>query len=110
MPQLKPDHKSPTEGEEAEIQRQIAADQEDSAHGGHRNPARFAIEADPELVEWSRRTRGRQARDHYECASVRTARRRNCAGTSKTESRDGKRGSLTRCARRLLARKGYSSR
>lgn len=60
MPQLKPDHNSPREGEEAEIQRQIAADQGDSARGGHRNAVRSAIEVDPELVEWSRRTRGRQ--------------------------------------------------
>ena len=60
MPQLKPDHIDPSEEEEAEIQQQIAADPEDSAHWEHGTPARPAIEVDPELVEWSRRTRGRQ--------------------------------------------------
>ena len=60
MPQLKPDHIDPSEEEEAEIQQQIAADPEDSANWEHRTPARPAIEVDPELVEWSRRTRGGQ--------------------------------------------------
>ena len=60
MPQLKPEHISPTEEEEAEVQRQIAADPEDSAHWEQRTPACPAVEVDPELVEWSRRTRGRQ--------------------------------------------------
>ena len=57
MPQCKPDHTSPTEEEEAEIQRQIAEDPDDSAHWKDRSPARPVIEVDPELVEWSRRTR-----------------------------------------------------
>ena len=52
---------TPTDEEEEEIQRQIAQDpdapewtDEDWAR------ARPAMEVDPELVEWSRRTRGRQ--------------------------------------------------
>ena len=57
MPQLKPDHIDPTDEEEAEIQRQIAADPEDSAHWEGRTPARPAIEVDPELVEGFRRIR-----------------------------------------------------
>ena len=32
MPELKPEHISPTDEEEADIQRQIAEDPEDSAH------------------------------------------------------------------------------
>ena len=60
MPKLKADHISPTDEEEAEIQRQIAEDPEDSVHWKDRTSARPAIEVDPELVEWSRRTRGRQ--------------------------------------------------
>ena len=56
MPQLKPDHISPTDEEEEEIQRQIAADPEDSAHWDDGTPARPVIEVDPELVEWSQRT------------------------------------------------------
>lgn len=60
MPELKPGTIWPTKEEEAEIQRQIAEDPEDSAHWESRTPARPATEVDPELVEWSRRTRGKQ--------------------------------------------------
>ena len=60
MPQLKADHMGPTDEEEAEIQRQIVEDPDDSAHWEHRAPARPAIEVDPGLVEWSRRARGSQ--------------------------------------------------
>ena len=60
MPKLKADHVSPTDEEETEIQRQIAADPDDSAHWKDRTPARPAIEVDPGLVEWSRRARDRQ--------------------------------------------------
>ena len=57
MPQLKPDHISPTDEEEAEIQQQIAADPEDSAHWERWTPARPAIEVVPELVEGFRKIR-----------------------------------------------------
>ena len=60
MPQLKADHMGPTDEEEAEIQRQIVEDPDDSAHWGSRTPARPAVEVDPELVEWFRRSRGKQ--------------------------------------------------
>ena len=60
MPQLKPGHIDPTEEEEVEIQRQIAEDPDDSAHWDDRTQARPAAEVDLELVEWSRRTRGKQ--------------------------------------------------
>ena len=60
MPKLKPGHISPTDEEEAEIQRQIAEDPDDSAHWENRTPARPAAEVDPELVEWSLRRRGKQ--------------------------------------------------
>ena len=60
MPELKPGTIWPTKEEEAEIQRQIAEAPEDSAHWESRTPARPATEVDPELVEWSRRTRGKQ--------------------------------------------------
>ena len=55
MPKLKPNHVSPTEEEEVEIQRQIAEDPDDSAHWEDRTPARPTIDVDPELVEWSSR-------------------------------------------------------
>ena len=57
MPKLKADHVSPTDEEETEIQRQTAADPDDSAHWKDRTPARPAIEVDPEIVERSSRTR-----------------------------------------------------
>ena len=47
MPQLKADHMGPTDEEEAEIQRQIVEDPDDSAHWGSRTPARPAVEVDP---------------------------------------------------------------
>ena len=60
MPPLKPTHISPTDEEEAEIQRQIAEDPEDSAHWEDSGPPRLAVEVDPELVAHSLRTRGKQ--------------------------------------------------
>ena len=72
MPRLKPTHISPSDEEEAEIQRQIAEDpdapewtEEDWAR------ARPAIEVAPELVEWSRRTRGKQKAPTKELISIR---------------------------------------
>ena len=60
MPKLKPGHISPTDEEEAEIQRQIAEDPDDSAHWENKTPPRLAVEVDHELVEWSLRRRGKQ--------------------------------------------------
>lgn len=57
MPELKAGHIDPTEEEEVEIQRQIAEDPDDSAHWKDNTSARPAIAMDPELVEWSRRSR-----------------------------------------------------
>ena len=57
MPKLKPNHVSPTEEEEVEIQRQIVEDPDDSAHWEDRTPARPGIEVDPELVEGFRKIR-----------------------------------------------------
>ena len=72
MPELKPTHISPTDEEEAEIQRQIAEDpdvpewtDEDWAR------ARPAIEVHPELVEWSLRRRGKQKAPIKELVSIR---------------------------------------
>lgn len=72
MPMLKPGHISPTDEEEAEIQRQIAEDpdapewtDEDWAR------ARPAIEVDPELVEQYLRTRGKQKTPAKELISIR---------------------------------------
>ena len=72
MPELKPTHISPTDEEEAEIQRQIAEDpdvpewtDEDWAR------ARPAIEVHPELVEWSLRRRGKQKSPTKELVSIR---------------------------------------
>ena len=72
MPRLKPDHISPTDEEEAEIQRHIAEDpdtweltDEDWAR------ARPAIEVHPELVEWSLRRRGKQKAQTKEKVTVR---------------------------------------
>ena len=69
---LKPGHISPTDEEEAEIQRQIAEDpdapewtDEDWAR------ARPAIEVDPELVEQYLRTRGNQKTPAKELISLR---------------------------------------
>ena len=60
MPKLKPGTIWTTDEEEAEIQRQIAEDPEDSAHWENSGPPRPAIEVDPELVAHSLRTRGKQ--------------------------------------------------
>ena len=72
MPELKQTHISPTDEEEAEIQRQIAEDpdapewtDEDWAR------ARPAIEVHPELVEWSLRRRGKQKAPTKELISIR---------------------------------------
>ena len=72
MPRLKPGHISPTDQEEAEIQRHIAEDpdapemtDEDWAR------ARPAIEVDPEIVEWSRRRRGKQKAPTKRLVSIR---------------------------------------
>ena len=72
MPGLKPAHISLTDEEEAEIQRQIAQDpdapeltEEDWAQ------ARPATEVEPELVEWSLRTRGKQKAPTKELISIR---------------------------------------
>ena len=72
MPRLKPGHISPTDQEEAEIQRHIAEDpdapemtDDDWAR------ARPAIEVDPELVEWSRRRRGKQKAPTKRLVSIR---------------------------------------
>ena len=72
MPKLKPGHISPTDEEEAEIQRHIAEDpdapemtDEDWAR------ARPAIEVEPELVEWSLRRRGKQKAPTKRLVSIR---------------------------------------
>ena len=71
-PGLKPTPISPTDEEEAEIQRQIAKDpdapewtEEDWAR------AKPAIEVHPELVEWSLRRRGKQKAPTKELISIR---------------------------------------
>ena len=51
MPALKPGHISPTDEEEAEIQRQIAEDPDDPAHWEGTAPSRPVIEVMPHLVE-----------------------------------------------------------
>ena len=60
MPTLKPDHISPTDKEEAEIQRQITEDPDDPAHWKDGTPARPATEVAPHIVEAYRRGRGKQ--------------------------------------------------
>ena len=60
MPTLKPDHITPTDAEEADIQVQIAEDPEDSAHWENSTPPQPAAEVVPHIVEGFRRVRGRQ--------------------------------------------------
>ena len=72
MPRLRPGHISPTDQEEAEIQRHIAEDPdapEITAEDWAR--ARPAIEVEPELVEWSLRRRGKQKAPTKELVSIR---------------------------------------
>ena len=62
----------PTDEEEEEIQRQIAQDP-DAPEWTNEDWTRAqpAIEVDPEIVEWSRRTRGRQKAPTKELISIR---------------------------------------
>ncbi len=72
MPKLKPGTIWPTDEEEAEIQRHIAEDPdapEITAEDWAR--ARPAIEVEPELVEWSRRRRGKQKAPTKRLVSIR---------------------------------------
>ena len=72
MPKLKPGHISPTDQEEAEIQRHIAGDPDaPEITGDDWARARPAIEVDPELVEWSRRRRGKQKAPTKRLVSIR---------------------------------------
>ncbi len=71
MPELKPNHISPTDEEEAEIQRQIAEDSEDSAHWEITTPFRPVIEVMPHLVERHRPGRGKQKAPTKEKVTVR---------------------------------------
>ena len=62
----------PTDEEEVEIQRQITLDP-DSPEWTDEDweQARPALECDPELVEWSRRARGKQKAPTKELISIR---------------------------------------
>ncbi len=71
MPGLKPGHISPTDEEEAGIQRQIAEDPEDSAHWEDSTPPRPATEVAPHIVERYRRTRSKQKAPTKEKVTVR---------------------------------------
>ena len=71
MPGLKPNHISPTDKEEAEIQRQISEDPEDPAHWEITTPLRPAIEVMPHLVERHRPGRGKQKAPTKEKVTVR---------------------------------------
>lgn len=72
MPKLKPGHISPTNQEEAEIQRHIAEDPEAPEMTAEEwARARPAIEVDPDLVEWSLRRRGKQKASTKELVSIR---------------------------------------
>ncbi len=71
MPRLKRDHISPTDGEEAEIQRQISEDPEDAAHWETSSLPRPATEIAPHIVEGYRRTRGSQKSPTKEKITVR---------------------------------------
>ena len=71
MPRLKPGHISPTDQEEAEIQRLIAEDPEDSAHWEDSTPPRPATEVAPHIVEEYRRGRGKQKAPTKEKVTVR---------------------------------------
>ena len=71
MPRLKRGHISPTDDEEAEIQRQISDDPEDSAHWENSSVIRPAVEAAPHIVKEFRRTRGSQKAATKEKITVR---------------------------------------
>ena len=72
MPKLKATHISPTDEEEAEIQRQIAEDPDLAEWTAEEwAEARPAIEVHPELVEWSLRRRGKQKAPTKEKVTVR---------------------------------------
>ena len=71
MPRLKEGHVSPTDEDEAGVQRQIAEDPEDSAHWGGSTPPRPATEAALHIVERYRRTRGKQKAPTKEKVTVR---------------------------------------
>ena len=100
MPQLKADHMGPTDEEEAEIQRQIVEDPDDSAHWGSRSPARPRGRGGPG-------TRGMvppepwQAKGPNEGAGVHTPGRRHRGALP------GRREGLADKAKRHAARGGY---
>ena len=71
MPELKQGHISPTDEEEAEIQRQIAKDPEDPAHWANTTPLRPVIEVMPDHVERHRPGRGKQKAPTKEKVTVR---------------------------------------
>ena len=72
MPKLKPGTIWPTDEEEAEIQRHIAEDPDAPEMTDEDwSRARPAIEVDPELVEWSRRRRGKQKAPTKRLVSIR---------------------------------------
>ena len=72
MPRLKPDHISPTDEEEAAINAGIAADPDTSELDDEWFArARPAIEVDPKLVAYSRRTRSKQKSPTKERVTIR---------------------------------------
>lgn len=71
MPRLKQGHISPSDKEEAEIQRQISDDPEDSAHWENSNVSRPAVEVAPHIVQEFRRARGSQKAPTKEKITVR---------------------------------------
>lgn len=72
MPRLKPNHVSPTNAEEADIQEQIAEDPDDFEKDAEWfRRARPATEVVPHIVERYRRTRGKQRAPTKEKVTVR---------------------------------------